>query len=123
MHGGSVPLRRTGLVVASLGMIALAGCGVGGGDPRAGATTPPSAGACNDMPLIHGDPGLALGSHGASDHHAWGGLHAFQVTVARGAVGPLVVQNHLPSDKMSASVTGPVIAADGDGWHLVEAPH
>lgn len=30
------------------------------------------AGHCNDLPYVHGDPGIVVGTHWSSDHHAWG---------------------------------------------------
>src|SRR4051794_35333756 len=72
VHLGSVPRRIASALIAALVVAEVTGCGLLGGDPRAGATPPDAAGECNDMPRIDGDPGLALGSHWASDHHSWG---------------------------------------------------
>jgi hypothetical protein len=72
VHLGSSSRTILRLGTATVALAALAGCGLGHDDPRAGATAPATAGECDDLPHVGGDPGIVRGSHWASDHHSWG---------------------------------------------------
>lgn len=61
---------RKGAPWCLLVVLALAGCGES--DPRAHAGAPVDAGHCNDLPFLHSDPGVVVGTHWSSDRHDWG---------------------------------------------------
>jgi hypothetical protein len=61
--------RAACALVVVLPLLALSGCGH---DPRAGAGAPADAGHCNDLPFLHSDPGVVVGTHWSSDRHDWG---------------------------------------------------
>ena len=64
--------RHVSAPLSLFGLLLLGGCGAPHGDPHAHAGAPADARHCNDLPFLHGDPGLLVGSHWSSDRHAWG---------------------------------------------------
>jgi hypothetical protein len=61
--------RHRGAWALALLLPLLPGCGH---DSRAGAGAPVDAGHCNDLPFLHSDPGVLVGTHWSSDRHHWG---------------------------------------------------
>ena len=49
-------------------LLAVAGCG----DPHPRAGRPVDARHCSDLPFLHGDPGMLVGTHWSGDRHRWG---------------------------------------------------
>jgi len=138
-----------------------AGCGsdASKGFPPGPHAAPTRPGDCDDLPALHGDPGILLGTDWSGEHHHYGdtvvvfacvavppgglvslvadgtgvqvwprvvavepsgsGVIPFSVTVSSGASGAVRVQQ--TSGAGGGDLQGPVVAADGDGWHLV--PH
>ena len=145
-------------VVTSTALL-LAGCANPAHRPTGPHPVPTSAAECNDLPAVHGDPGVLMGTDWTDEPHDWGdtvivdvcvvpdseeriwltaesrevqigprtvhpdatstGVIPFRVTVLRGGTG--TISMHQDGAGVSGDMPGPVVAADGDGWHF--APH
>ena len=77
-RAGTASRRRAIALVASSGFAAvLCGCSGHGSDatdtpapsPHA---APTASGSCNDLPAIHGDPGMVIGTDWSGEHHDYG---------------------------------------------------
>jgi hypothetical protein len=69
--------------------------------------------------LVADGIGIRTSPHAVPVDPAGNGLITFHVTVAEGASG--AVRVHQWGGGASSDVEGPVVTADGDGWHFV--PH
>lgn len=164
-RAGTASLGRAISLLASSGVAGvLCGCSGHGSDttdapgpsPHAAPTAP---GSCNDLPALHGDPGMVIGTDWSGEHHDYGdsvvvygcvtvesgghvslvaqgagiqirprtvpvgtwrsGVITFHVTVSAGAA--CMLRLHQTGGGLVGDIEGPVVAPDGQGWHLV--PH
>ena len=69
---------RLPLLIAGVGLsVALGGCSNGSKGPSVASTpgphaAPTTAGACNDLPALGGDPGMVIGTDWSGEHHPYG---------------------------------------------------
>jgi len=99
-RAGTASLRRATTLLASSGVAAvLCACSGHAPDPTdAPAPSPHAAptasGSCNDLPVLHGDPGMVIGTDWSGEHHDYGDTVVVYgcVTVGSGGHASLVAQ-------------------------------
>jgi hypothetical protein len=95
-----------------LALLVLAACG----DPHAGVGRPVDAAHCTDLPFLHGDPGLLVGTHWSSDRRDWGQA----VTVYACADPGLRGSVHLSASDSRIRITPAEHPLDGAGIYAFE---
>jgi hypothetical protein len=64
--------RRASAALAVPAALLLTGCLSRGQPPAGPHPVPTSAAECNDLPAVHGDPGVLMGTDWSDERHAWG---------------------------------------------------
>ena len=95
--GRAAVRRATSLLVGSGLAVVLCGCrghGSATTDAPSPHAAPTASGSCNDLPALHGDPGMVIGTDWSGEHHDYGDPVVVYgcVTVGGGGHASLVAQ-------------------------------